>query len=416
MCAMTADKNVPASLAIADGRISHVFGIQNTPRRSTSIELDLSGFLLMPGLINPHDHLHFSLHPKLGNPPYRNYVEWGEDIHATFPGQITRFNAIPRDTRLWWGALRNLLCGVTTVCHHDPLWTELQRSDFPVQVVQKYGWAHSAALGGDLRKAYAETPDGASFFVHAGEGVDELAMGEISKLERLGILNVNTVLIHALQMYASDISLIKQRGTALIFCPSSNQFLFQRLPGIRNLCNVTRVALGNDSPLTANGDLLDEIRFATKNCGITMAQVYRMVTEDAAAILHLKDGEGCIRAGGPADLIAVRNTDENAENRLQSMSLSDIELVMVRGHIQLASDRIYRMLHSNLSHGFEPLWVDGELRWLRAPVNTLLKSAESVLGIGQVRTSGRSLQGMEPERADRALCSSNLQLAYDRGT
>ena len=412
---MTADKNVPASLAIAGGYISQIFSLQDTPSHSMSLELDLSGFLLMPGLINPHDHLHFSLHPRLGNPPYRNYVEWGEDIHATFPKEIARFNAIPRDIRLRWGALRNLLSGVTTVCHHDPLWTELQRVDFPVRIVQRYGWAHSVALGGDLPKAYAETSDGAAFFVHAGEGIDELAMGEISQLEQLGILHANTVLVHALQMSARDISLIQQHGVSLIFCPSSNQFLFQRLPRIRDLCNIANVALGSDSPLTANGDLLDEVRYATQHCGITVAQAYRMVTGNAATILHLKDGEGHIRAGGAADLIAVRNTDENAENRLQSMSLSDIELVMTRGEIQLASDRVYRLLDPNLSHGFEPLWIGGDLRWVRTPVTTLLRDAESLLGIGQVRINGRSLRVTEPNGVDRAMCPPARLPAYSRG-
>lgn len=415
-CAMAGDRNIPVSLEIANGRISHIFSPQNTPRSSRSIELDLSGFLIMPGLINPHDHLHFSLHPRLGNPPYRNYVEWGEDIHTTFPEEIAPFNAIPRDTRLWWGALRNLLCGVTTVCHHDQLWTELQRIDFPIRVVQRYGWAHSVALGGDLRKAYANTPDGAAFFVHAGEGIDELAMGEISKLHQLEILNANTVLIHALKMYGTDVPLIQQRGVSLIFCPSSNQFLFQRLPEIRNLCEVTRAALGSDSPLTATGDLLDEIQYATEHCGITAAHAYRMTTEYAAAILHLNDGEGRIRTGGPADLIAVRNTDENAENRLQSLSISDIELVMIRGHIQLVSDRVYRLLHPNLSQRFEPLWIGDDLRWLRAPVTSLLKNAESVLGVGQVRMSRRSLRITEPDEADRVMCPPDRIPVYDRRT
>ena len=89
----------------------------------------------MPGLINAHDHLEFALFPRLGNPPYRNYVEWGDDIHNRFPEVIAKHRAVPKDVRLWWGGIRNLLCGVTTVCHHDRLWPVLFAPEFPVTVL-----------------------------------------------------------------------------------------------------------------------------------------------------------------------------------------------------------------------------------------------------------------------------------------
>ncbi len=38
--------------------------------------LDLSGFLLLPGLINAHDHLEFSLFPNIGDGPYQNAAQW----------------------------------------------------------------------------------------------------------------------------------------------------------------------------------------------------------------------------------------------------------------------------------------------------------------------------------------------------
>ena len=147
--------------------------------RSTCPEIDLSGFLIMPGLINAHDHLEFALYPRLADPPYRNYIDWGTDIHNKFPETIAKHRAVPKDVRLWWGGIRNLLCGVTTVSHHNPLWPELQREDFPVRVVQRYGWGHSLALGGDLRAARSATPEGHAFIVHACEGVDDEAREEL---------------------------------------------------------------------------------------------------------------------------------------------------------------------------------------------------------------------------------------------
>src|ERR1700761_6676819 len=45
------------------------------------VEIDLSGLLVLPGLINAHDHLGFSLFPQLGTRPYGNWREWAQDIY-----------------------------------------------------------------------------------------------------------------------------------------------------------------------------------------------------------------------------------------------------------------------------------------------------------------------------------------------
>ena len=168
--------------------------------------------------------------PEDGNPPYRNYIDWGEDIHSRFPEVIAKHHAVPKEVRLWWGGIRNLLCGVTTVCHHDPLWPELQREDFPVRVVREYGWGHSLALGGDLRQARAATPVGRPFIVHACEGVDEQAREELWELDRLGLLDGSTVLVHGLALDREGVALMRERRASLIVCPSSNKFLFGKTP------------------------------------------------------------------------------------------------------------------------------------------------------------------------------------------
>src|SRR5215469_12478257 len=155
------------------------------PLLASANEIDLKGFLLLPGIINAHDHLQFALHPRIGHPPYRNYVEWGEDIHSTSPAVISHYKSVPKNVRLLWGGIRNLLCGVTTVCHHDPFWPALQADDYPVKVVRDYGWAHSIRLDPDIRRKWSETEGSFPFLVHACEGTDELAREELDYLDRL---------------------------------------------------------------------------------------------------------------------------------------------------------------------------------------------------------------------------------------
>ena len=110
-CAVGPHSSMRGTIEIANGRLTHIRHdrLASLVTASRRIDIDLSGFLVMPGLVNAHDHLQFALYPNLGNPPYRNYIEWGEDIHATFSEIIAKHKSVPKDVRLWWGGIRNLL-------------------------------------------------------------------------------------------------------------------------------------------------------------------------------------------------------------------------------------------------------------------------------------------------------------------
>lgn len=385
-------ESIHASLEIAGERISGIRnGVPVSGLKARGTEIDLSGFLVMPGLINAHDHLEFALFPTLADPPYRDYIEWGEDIHKKFPDVIARHRAVPKDVRVWWGGIRNLLSGVTTVSHHNPLHPEMRKDEFPVRVVHEYGWAHSVALGGDLRAARAATPPNWPFIVHACEGVGERAREELWEMDRSGLLDASAVLVHGLAIDPEGLALMRQRDAALIVCPSSNRCLFGILPDIKMLSTLENVALGTDSPLTAEGDLLDEVRFAIRSCGISPLGAYRMVTTIPASVLRLESGEGSITVSGSGDLIAVRDTGQDAADRLETLSMKDVEFVMIGGQVRLVSEAVMERLPHSARRGLEPLSVDGTIRWLCAPVKTLLQKAEEVLGKGEVRLGGRAL-------------------------
>jgi adenine deaminase len=145
------------------------------------------------------------------------------------------------------------------------------------------------------------------------------------------------------------------------------------------------IALGTDSALTATGDLLDALRAARAVWNLSAAKLYRMVTEDAARILRLDDGQGLIREGGVADLIVVRDAGASPARTL--LDLRAVEMSVVSGKVRLVSNRLARYAKRQLkSHefkiaGFESITVAARGRaWIDADLSALYRETASRLG------------------------------------
>lgn len=323
---------------IRGGRVSF-FGDES------SESLNLSGFLLMPGLINAHDHLEFNLFPKLGAGTYSNAKAWASDIHRPLDSPVKEHLSLSKPTRLVWGGLKNLLSGVTTVAHHNPIEEPLLSADFPVNVVREFGWAHSLDFSPDLAERFHATPENWPFLLHAGEGVDEHAYSEIARLDSLGTLSRRTALVHAIGLDHPGLALVKTRRTGIVWCPSSNLAVYGRTLTASVLASGVNIALGTDSAMTAQADLTDEIGVARRISGLNAGEIYEMVTTRAARMLRLRDGQGEIREGGVADLIAVPDRGQTPADALAEMTP---QLVIVGGKIRLIAPRLLdRTSHVN---------------------------------------------------------------------
>src|SRR3984885_5379614 len=371
-----------SSLSIADGKIHLVQSGSSTNGRAgfcSESALDLSGFFLLPGLINAHDHLEFSLFPNIGNGPYQNAAEWARDIHENHAALIERQRKVPRPVRLWWGGIRNLLCGVSTVCHHNPLSPDLLHPGFPVRVVTDFGWAHSLSLDPQLASKFQKSPSDAPFILHAAEGVDRESLEEVFELDGMHALDERTVLVHGLACTPAAAALINRRLAAVILCPTSNKFLFDQFPSFSLVHSLDKVSLGSDSPLTAAGDLLDEIRFARTEIGLHANSIYGMVTNQPADILRLRRGEGRLRPGSAADILVVRDRGLSPAETLTQLTVDQIELVIAAGRVQLAGPALFERLPAALTNGLEPFEVDGLQRWVRAPISRLITDAEEAV-------------------------------------
>jgi len=351
--------------------------------------------LVLPGLVNAHDHLEFAIFPKLGNRVYANARDWALDIYHPDQSPLRELLEVPKATRLFWGGLKNLLCGATTVCHHNRYEAEVFEDQFPVRVLKRFGWSHSIEFSQDLRADFEQTPEGSPFFIHLAEGTDKSSRDELQLLDALGLLNSQTVIIHGVALTPQDWELVRDRGPGLVWCPSSNLFSLGQTLDLSLLPSDLEMALGNDSPLTAAGDLLDEVRFAhdlispyqggqapqargrclsssrlgtpdgghppqasacsplSKEESVApsspvavdpAAQLYSMVTTVPAHLMGLNQGEGTLVENGVADFFVVKDTGESPSRRLVQLSATDIELVLLGGEIMLASTLLMRRL------------------------------------------------------------------------
>jgi cytosine/adenosine deaminase-related metal-dependent hydrolase len=335
------DGRVGRTLRIAGDRVD---GLDVAPARGDLV-VDLEGAVVVPGLVNAHDHLELNSLPRLKwREQYRNAADWIADFQPRFASDPDLAQARP-DTiadRVWVGGLKNLLAGVTTVCHHNPLHRALRRR-FPVRVVTRCRVSHSLVIDGvQVADSYRRTPPDWPWIIHAAEGVDDDAAREIAVLDRLGCLGPNTVLVHGVAIDPDRGRALARRGVSLVWCPTSNAFLFGTTADVRAFDDEGRLALGSDSRLSGEGDLLDEIRAAYATRQVSAEGTVRMVTAGAADALRL-DCAGRLRPGAPADLIVVRTLSPDPYESVASACRTDVRLVMLGGRPALAERGMVRM-------------------------------------------------------------------------
>jgi cytosine/adenosine deaminase-related metal-dependent hydrolase len=370
------------NLRLQRGRVLE-FNTRLKPTR----EYDLSGYLLLPGLINAHDHLEFNLFPRLGKGPWRNAREWAAAIHQPEVSPVKEHRAVPRPVRLRWGAIRNLLSGVTTVAHHNPFDSIFSSRNFPVRVVRRFAWAHSLDFSPDIVALRRKTPRGWPFMIHAAEGDDQFARQELTKLDELGLLDDQAVLVHATAATPDQLEKVRARDANIVWCPSSNLFTLGRTLSADSLRPFPAVSLGTDSAMTAAGDLIDELHVARQLCGINAAEGYRFVTSNPARALRLKSGEGSIRENGVADFLAVR---DNGQTPAQALTSCLPDLVMKGGRTMLVSHRMQR--EREIPGTTKDLrWLEVETRGrylVRANMPRLYDAASRALG-SEIRLAGK---------------------------
>jgi cytosine/adenosine deaminase-related metal-dependent hydrolase len=317
------------TIRVKRGRID---GLDVAPDKGDAV-IDLEGSFVFPGLINAHDHLELNSQPRLKwRERYANASEWIADFQPRFNTDPALAVTKPEtlDDRVWVGGLKNLLAGVTTVCHHNPIHRALRRR-FPVRVVEQFGFSHSLHIDGEaVAASHHRTPSDWPWMIHAAEGLDDAARSEIETFDRLGCLSANTVFVHGVAFCRAAADRVIGAGAGLIWCPSSNQFLFDATADVRAFDDADHLALGSDSRLSGERDLLDELKCAHATRQLSAEGVARTVMSGAADLLRLKQG-GRFAIGAPADLTVIQSNESCPFDTLVNATRQDVRLTMIDG-------------------------------------------------------------------------------------
>lgn len=329
------------TVGLADGLIVE-------PEGAFDLVLRLPDGEVRPGLINAHDHLHRNHYGRLGAPPYPDAYAWARDIQQRHREAIARGRAKPRRQALLHGAWKNLFAGVTTVVHHDP-WEPDFDDAFPLRVV-KIAAGDSLGMTPDLPGIEQDTP----FCIHLAEGVSGDAAREIRELHVRGLLGPNLLAVHGVGLDEAGIALFRNSGAALVWCPSSNLFLFGRTAPTPLLAEGVDVLLGSDSLLTGEGDLLDELRCARTTGLLDDTRLEAAVGEVAARRLGLAPAG--LDPGERADLVVLSRPVLEA-------SAHDVQLVIAAGTVRVAAPQLdldaLACRGSLATLGDVTRWIDG---------------------------------------------------------
>jgi cytosine/adenosine deaminase-related metal-dependent hydrolase len=192
--------------------------------------------------------------------------------------------------------------------------------------------------------------------------MDAQSHRETARLERKVKLNERLVLVHAIGVSKLDWLKLRAAGVWIVWCPTSNLHILGHTLARELLLSYPSIALGSDSPLSAAGDLLDEVQAAQGLLDLPSDLIYRMVTTRSARLLRLSEDQGTIAEGGMADLLIVRDHGRPPCDSLTTLIRRDIAAVMRGGEITVASEEFLTRLNLATEERLLPFQRHG-LQW-----------------------------------------------------
>ncbi len=156
-------------------------------------------------------------------------------------------------------------------------------------------------------------------------------MGAVRYLDSLGVLDVQTLCVHAVHVEDDEISLLAARGAAVCVCPGSNRFMGVGVASVQKmLAQGIPLVLGTDS-LASNPQLSlwQEMQVLREDHpGLPPEAVFAMASVNGARLLGVGEKFGTVAPGVSSSLLAVRCPARNEAEVLEFLTSvgTDIQL------------------------------------------------------------------------------------------
>lgn len=367
------DGSLIKQMIITDGKIKSICTNGALPtNEKNNLFFHFENALIFPGLINSHDHLDFNLFPKLGNRIYKNYLEWGNDIHRENKNIIDAVLKIPQALRTQWGVYKNLLNGIITVFNHGK---QLHIQDPLIDIFQDKHSLHSVRLEKNWKwKLNDPFNKKEPYVIHVGEGTDEDSHKEIDTLIQWNKLHKKLIGIHCVAMD------IKQAASfeALVWCPDSNLFLLGATARIDKLKQATTIVFGTDSTVSADWNIWNQLRVAKKTGLLTKEEIFASLTTSPAKLRGLNN-IGILKENANAHIVVAEKKPGTAMEAFFEINPEAILLIMNNGNIILFDESLREQFVSqklNATH-FCRLFVNSRIKYVKGNLAELIKQVKS---------------------------------------
>ena len=360
-------------IRIKDSKIIELNLFNNTNNENhNELTFNFSNAIAFPGLINSHEHLDFNLFPKLRNRNYNDYVEWGNDINEKDRELIDTIKEVPIELSYKWGLYKNLICGVTTVINHGNNLNKHYKN-LP-DVYSNYNYIHSIRFEKKWKFKILLTPNWRPFVIHIGEGTNEESINEINKLIRWNILGRDIIGIHSIA--AND----KQgkHFKAIVWCPDSNLFLFNKTTNIPLLKSCTNILFGTDSTLTADWNFWNHLRLARDLNYLNDSELFLSISEKASKIWGLKT-KGEIAVNKLADIVICKKKHSSNWESFYKINPEDILLILKNGNVVFIDSEIILQQQDFYKNDLDVIYINSVKKYITKGIRELVQSIHTIL-------------------------------------
>ena len=360
-------------------------------------QIDASGKVVMPGLINTHTHVAMALLRGISDDV--PLMEWLEQHIWPIEGKMG-YQEVYDGARL--GILEMLMGGTTTLVdmypyeeaiaeaaesagiravvspcpmdfrmeHFENDWRQVKKRFSSSRLVTMWMGPHAVyTLSGEhLQRSISLSKElGVGSHVHLAETQTEQdncmaqhGMSPTEYLEKEGMFSTKTLAAHCVVMSDHDIEILARHGVSVAHNPQSNMKLASGIAPVRKMLDAgINVAIGTDGASSNNDlDMWEEMRTASllqkvatmDPCAIPAYTALQMATVNGAKAIGREGKLGVLAAGAFADILLVDiekahlypHTNLISE-LVYSTHASDVDTVIVNGKIVVKNRKCLSM-------------------------------------------------------------------------